>query len=87
MLHIKDVEITELLMQPYSCSPGDHRTIILDVTMLFMGGSYQHKIVYLPYQGLNMQHTTYVTRYMQWLKKQIDTHRIDEGLDKLKKKS
>ena len=47
-LRTKDVEITGFLMQPYSRSVGDHRTIILDATTLSMVGSYQHSIVSPP---------------------------------------
>ena len=68
VLHTKDIDITGFLMQPYSRSVGDHRTIILDVTTLSMVGSYQHSIVYPPCRRLTMQNKKCVTRYMQRLR-------------------
>ena len=65
VLHTKDVEITRFLMQPYSCSVGYHRTIMLDVTKISMVGSYQHSIVYPPYQRFTMQKQGCVAQYMQ----------------------
>lgn len=85
-LRTKDVEITGFLMQPYSRSVGDHRTIILDATTLTMVGSYQHIIVYPPCRRLTIQNPRCVTRYMQRLEEQMDAHRMDERLDELERK-
>ena len=85
-IRTKDVKITGFLMQPYSHSVGDHRTIILNATTLSMVGSYQHKIVYPLCRRLTMQNPRCVTRYMQRLEEQMDAHRMDEQLDELERR-
>jgi hypothetical protein len=54
VFHTDDLEITGILMMPFSKSAGDHRTYIVDITSLSAVGKYQFKTVFPSCRCLTM---------------------------------
>ena len=63
VLTTSNIEVTSMLIQPFSMSVGDHRTIILDVTALSMIGTYEYKVVYPACRRLSTTNKASVEKY------------------------
>ena len=85
VLRTTDVEITGTLIQPFSMSVGDHRTIIVDVTALSMIGSYEFKIVYPACRRLSTTNAGSMKKYLTEVESQLENHNLPQRLEKLER--
>ena len=76
----KDVEIANFALLPFSISPGDHRTFMLDVTTRSMLGEFLHRAVRPVSRRLVTSNKRCVANYTRITEEQFDIHRIDERL-------
>ena len=76
----KDVEIVNFAMLPFSMSPGDHRTFMLDVTTRSMLGEHLYKAFRPVSRRLVTSNKRCVNTYIRIKEEQFDIHRIDERL-------
>jgi hypothetical protein len=79
--HTDDIEIPNFLLLPFSLSPGDHRTMILDVTTQSLFGEYEFKIVYPPCRRLSTRNKKSMGKYLARAEQQMDIHKLQERID------
>ena len=74
------MEIVNFATLPFSISPGDHRTFMLDVTTRSMLGEHLYKAVCPVNRILVTSNKRCVDTYTRIKEEQFGIHRIDERL-------
>ena len=77
----KDVEVAYFLLCSFVESPGDHRTLLIDITTRSMLGEFKPKIVRPVGRRLVMSNWYCVQRYNHIVEEQFLLHRIVERMD------
>ena len=80
-----EIEIINLSMLTFSESPGDHRSLILDVSTRSLLGDYHTKICRPVSRRLVMAQKSSVKNYNRIVQEQCDIHRIQERLNAIDK--
>ncbi len=75
-----DIEIVNIAMLNFAESPGDHRSLILDVSTQSLLGIYRYKICRPVSRGLVTSQVSSVQRYNEILREQFSIHRIEEQM-------
>ena len=80
-----EIEIINLSMLTFAESPGDHRSLILDVSTRSLLGEYHNKICRPVSRRLVMSQKSSVENYNRIVQEQCDIHRIQIRLDAIDK--
>ena len=84
-LHIPEVEILNLSMLKFVDSPGNHRSLLLDVSTRSLLGEHLNKICRPVSRRLVTSQKKSTTRYNKIFKEQCSIHRIQERMDAIVK--
>ena len=80
-----EIEITNLCMLNFVDSPGDHRSLLLDVSTRSMLGEHLNKICRPVSRRLVTNQTKSVKRYNTTVKEQCSLHQIQQRMDAIDK--
>jgi hypothetical protein len=75
-----DIEIVNIAMLNFAESPGDHRSLILDVSTRSLLGIYRYKICRPVSRWLVTSQVSSVQRYNKIIREQFSIHRIEERM-------
>jgi hypothetical protein len=76
-----EVEIVNLSMLTFTESPGDHRSLLLDVLTSLLLGLYKYKVCQLVSCHLVTYQARSAKRYNEIVLEQFEIHRIEERMD------
>lgn len=79
----KEVEIVNFAMLPFSQSPGDHRTFIVDISTRSMIGKFQYKIQRPVSRRLVTSNVRCTREYKRLVEIQFELHRIPDRMQAL----
>ena len=80
-----EVEIVNLAMLNFAESPGDHRSLLFDVSMRLLLGEFRYKICHPVSRQLVTSQADSVRRYNKIVREQFKIHRIVERMDAVDK--
>jgi hypothetical protein len=80
-----EVEIVNLAMLNFPESPGDHRSLLFDVSMRSLLGEFRYKICHPVSCRLVTSQADSVRRYNKIVREQFEIHRIVERMDGVNK--
>jgi hypothetical protein len=80
-----EVEIVNLAMLNFAESPGDHRSLLFDVSTRSLFGEFRYKICHPISRRLVTSQADSVRRYNKIVREQFKIHRIVERMDAVDK--
>jgi hypothetical protein len=80
-----EIEIVNLMMLMFAESPGDHRSLCLDISTCSLLGDFKHKICRPVSRQLVTYQQSSVKQYNRIVQQQFDIHRIVERMEAVDK--
>ena len=79
--HKADLEVSAVVQLLFHKRLGDHRTVLVDITMHSAIRKHDFKVVRHEARRLNFMNTSVRSRYISYLEGQVSTHRMTERLE------
>jgi hypothetical protein len=79
--HTPDLEVSALVQLSFHEGLGDHRTVLVDITMQSAIGKHEFRVVQPEACRLNLTNTRVRSRYIAHLEGQMSTHRMQVQLE------